>query len=367
METILIIEDDELIRENMIELFTNEGYSVLAAENGKIGLQIAMERIPDMIVSDIMMPEMDGFQVYKSIRTEPLLSIIPFIFLSALSDQLNIRFGMGLGADDYITKPFVNSELIEAVRNRIAKSRTARKSMEELKIHLVRSVPHEFLTPLNSVLGFSQLLIDACVENEDLPRKDILEFSGYIHSAGRKLLRITRNYVLFTELTLKMKNQSIESQSSDEATCNIDSFIPDFLFDLAKNENRDSNLEINFENVDLLISSKYLKKILEELLDNAMKFSLPHLKISINGFHENRFYRVIVEDSGKGMSLDEIQAIEAFVQFDRAMTEQSGLGLGLSIVRKLIDLHQGEFWMESERGIGTKVNVRLPLAEKRKK
>jgi signal transduction histidine kinase len=367
METILIIEDDELIRENMIELFTNEGYSVLAAENGRVGLQIAMERIPDMIVSDIMMPEMDGFQVYKSIRTEPFLSIIPFIFLSALSDKLNIRLGMGLGADDYITKPFVNSELIEAVRNRIAKSRTARKSMEELKLNLIRSVPHEFLTPLNSVLGFSQLLIDACVENDDLPRADILEFSGYIHSAGKKLLRIIRNYVLFTELTLKMQNQSSESQFSDETAFNIDSFIPDFLFDLAKKENRDSNLEINFENVDLLISTKNLKKILEELLDNAMKFSLPHFKISIKGFQENQFYRVIVEDCGKGMSLDEIQAIEAFVQFDRTMTEQSGLGLGLSIVRKLIDLHQGEFWIESGRGIGTKANIRLPLLEKGKK
>ena len=89
METILIIEDDELIRENLIELFTNEGYLTLAAENGKIGLELAIKRIPDMILSDIMMPEMDGFQVYKSIRSEPLLSVIPSPALS-VSGSLGI-------------------------------------------------------------------------------------------------------------------------------------------------------------------------------------------------------------------------------------------------------------------------------------
>ncbi len=209
MEKILIIEDDELIRENMIELFTNEGYCVFSAENGKKGLEKAIQKIPDIIVSDIMMPEMDGFQVYKSIRSEPLLAVIPFIFLSALSDRLHIRSGMVLGADDYITKPFINTELLEAVKNRIAKSKVLKKTMEDLKLNLIRSVPHEFLTPLNAVLGFSRLLIDGCNDEEGLSKEDILDFGVFIHGAGRKLLRITQNYVLLTELMLNEQSSDL--------------------------------------------------------------------------------------------------------------------------------------------------------------
>ena len=363
METILIIEDDELIRENLIELFTNEGYLTLAAENGKIGLELAIKRIPDMILSDIMMPEMDGFQVYRSIRSEPLLSVIPFIFLSALSDKLNIRSGMELGADDYITKPFLNSELIHAVKNRIEKSRASKKAMEDLKLNLIRSVPHEFLTPLNSILGFSQLLIDGCHEKGGIPIEDVLEFSGYIHSAGNKLLRITHNYVLFTELTTAHNSRKLQSRLEEDVYFDVEKTLPDFIMEIAKRESCEGNLEIQFEKANLSISVKSLNKILEELVDNALKFSGMQSLVTIKGFRENNFYRIIIEDKGKGMSFQEIQRVEAFTQFNRSKMEQSGLGLGLSLVQMLLDLNQGEFWIESEKGKGTRANIRVGLLD----
>lgn len=361
MEKILIIEDDELIRENLIELFTNEGYLVFASENGRKGLLKAFESVPDIIVSDIMMPEMDGFQVYKSIRSEPLLSVIPFIFLSALSDRLHIRSGMVLGADDYITKPFINSELLEAVKNRIQKSKAVKKSMEELKFNLIRSVPHEFLTPLNAVMGFSQLLLDGCNEGDFLSKQDIHDYAFYIHDAGKKLLRITKNYVLFTELSIKQKSPEYKNRVNTETYENIKEEISEILFQFAKSENRENDLEIKIENANLLFSRSGLAKILEEILSNAMKFSKVKTKIIINGFIKGEHYYITIQDFGKGMTQEEIHKVESFIQFDRQVSEQSGLGLGLALVKKIIDIDQGEFWLESEKEKGTLANIKIGL------
>jgi len=363
MIKILIIEDDELIRENMNELFSNEGYQVEVANDGKIGLKKIREIVPDLIVSDIMMPELDGFQVYKSIRDDPNLSIIPFIFLSALSDRKNHRIGMGLGADDYITKPFTNSELLTVVKERIEKSKLRKKAMDDLKFNLIRSVPHEFLTPLNSILGFSQLLIEGTNSNE-LSEADTKEFAEYINLAGQKLLRLTTNYILLTELTLMSKNPKFTDLVLSEITMNIHLSIPEFISDLAKVNNRLEDISVYFESANLKISSKNLMKIVEELLDNAIKFSTPKTKIQIRGFHEDQFYCISFQDEGNGIHFDDLKKIESFMQFERDKIEQAGLGLGLSIVMKLVDLNQGQFRIESERGRGTIVTVKILYEEK---
>ncbi len=363
MIKILIIEDDELIRENMNELFSNEGYQVEVANDGKIGLKKIREIIPDLIVSDIMMPELDGFQVYKSIRDDPNLSIIPFIFLSALSDRKNHRIGMGLGADDYITKPFANSELLTVVKERIEKSKLRKKAMDDLKFNLIRSVPHEFLTPLNSILGFSQLLIEGTNSNE-LSTADTKEFAEYINLAGQKLLRLTTNYILLTELTLMSKNPKFTESVLSEITMNIHLSIPEFISNLAKVNNRLEDISVYFESANLKISSKNLMKIVEELLDNAIKFSTPKTKILIRGFHEEQFYCISFQDEGIGIHFDDLKKIESFMQFERDKTEQAGLGLGLSIVMKLVDLNQGQFRIESKRGHGTIVTVKFWYEEK---
>lgn len=359
MDKILIIEDDELIRENMRELFSNEGYDVYTAINGRIGLENAKLIFPEIIISDIMMPEMDGFQVYQEMRENPQLSVIPFIFLSALSDKVSHRHGMSMGADDYITKPFVNSELLEAVKNRIAKSKLAKKSMDDLKLNLVNTVPHEFFTPLNSVLGFSQLLIDAAKEEENLSKREVLEFSEYINIAGKRLLRLTRNYILFSELTL----------ATDRSFLQVDTLIkghldlPDFIMEIAKSYNRENDLSIKLEEMNVKISSFHLKKIIEELIDNAIKFSKANSKISVNGFKEGIYYNLVVEDLGRGMNPGEIQKVASFVQFERNKMEQAGLGLGLSLVKKILSIFHGEFQMESEKGKGTKTIAKIQVYE----
>ncbi len=123
MEKILLIEDNEALRENTAEILSLGNYEVITAENGKIGVEKAIAHVPDLIVCDIMMPVLDGYGVFQIISMNENLQHIPFIFLSAKSERVDLRKGMEMGADDYITKPFTDAELINAIRARFEKQR----------------------------------------------------------------------------------------------------------------------------------------------------------------------------------------------------------------------------------------------------
>ncbi|WP_017720862.1 putative bifunctional diguanylate cyclase/phosphodiesterase [Kamptonema formosum] len=122
MPKILVIEDEALVRANILEILDSSGdFDALGAENGLVGVRLAREHRPDLIVCDIMMPELDGYGVLEALRADPATAAIPFIFLTAKADQGDLRFGMNLGADDYLTKPFRRTELLVAISTRLQK------------------------------------------------------------------------------------------------------------------------------------------------------------------------------------------------------------------------------------------------------
>ena len=121
MSKILILEDDENVRLPLIDLLEAENYTVLAAPDGKQGLELARKEKPDLIVSDIMMPELDGHAVFEALQKDPITAVIPFIFLTAKTDPSDIREGLGLGADDYLTKPFEQEDLLDSIQTRLNK------------------------------------------------------------------------------------------------------------------------------------------------------------------------------------------------------------------------------------------------------
>ncbi len=123
MKTILLIEDDTALRENTAELLELNDYAVITAANGTLGITSAKENLPDIIVCDIMMPDTDGYEVLEVLSSHEATSHIPFIFLSARTEHKEIRKGMNLGADDYLTKPFEEEDLISAIESRIAKAK----------------------------------------------------------------------------------------------------------------------------------------------------------------------------------------------------------------------------------------------------
>lgn len=124
MVQILVIEDELAVRENIVDLLEAEDYSVITTENGFMGLIWASEHIPDLIISDVMMPEIGGHDILRALRQNPITASIPFIFLTALSDKNDIRHGMNLGADDYLTKPYARIDLLNAIAARIEKNKS---------------------------------------------------------------------------------------------------------------------------------------------------------------------------------------------------------------------------------------------------
>ncbi|MFM7176871.1 MAG: response regulator transcription factor, partial [Bacteroidota bacterium] len=130
MKTLLLIEDHPDMRENTTEILELAGYKVIAAENGKAGIDAALKNIPDLIICDVMMPELDGYGVLHVLSKNPKTSGIPFIFLTAKSEKEDFRKGMSLGADDYITKPFSDSDLMDAIEIRLRKSEALKKDYD---------------------------------------------------------------------------------------------------------------------------------------------------------------------------------------------------------------------------------------------
>jgi CheY-like chemotaxis protein len=131
MKNILLIEDDRALRENTEELLELSGYSVQVAPNGKIGIQLAKEELPDLIICDIMMPEVDGYGVLENLSSDESTKHIPFIFLSAKTEHKEIRKGMDMGADDYLTKPFEEDDLMSAIESRLAKAELLGRMINE--------------------------------------------------------------------------------------------------------------------------------------------------------------------------------------------------------------------------------------------
>ena len=131
MTKILIVEDELFVRENIVDLLEAEDFDVFSTENGILGILWAQENLPDLIICDVMMPEINGYEVLEEIRELPEISLTPFIFLTAMSDKGDIRQGMELGADDYLTKPFTREELLNAISSRLLKHTKIIKQIDD--------------------------------------------------------------------------------------------------------------------------------------------------------------------------------------------------------------------------------------------
>jgi CheY-like chemotaxis protein len=154
MKKILLIEDDIVLRENTAELLELSGYKVETASNGRAGVEVAKKYLPSLIVCDIMMPELDGYGVLESLSKNDITKYIPFIFLSAKTERQDIRKGMDLGADDYITKPFNEEELISAIESRIAKAAILYEERQNMGVFHEENVFNDEMKTLNDLKNF---------------------------------------------------------------------------------------------------------------------------------------------------------------------------------------------------------------------
>lgn len=362
MTKILVIEDEEAIRENILELLTAQDFEALGVENGYKGIQAARENKPDLIICDITMPEIDGYGVLQALRTDSATAMIPFIFLTALTDKINTRKGMELGADDYLTKPCRPTELLNAIATRLEKqaaiNQQQAQKLEELRNNITLSLPHELRTPLNAILGFSELLLEELSSPEQSDRREMVE---QIQISGQRLYRLIQNFLFYAELELIATNpERIKALRSHQLE-NSNLIIGELAIKQAQESKRQLDLHTQLQNAVLAISATHLKKLVEELIDNAFKFSAPGTPVNIITEVNNNFFILTVSDRGRGMTAEQIASLGAYMQFERRLYEQQGSGLGLAIAKRLAELHGGTLVIESIYGEQTIVKVVLPI------
>jgi two-component system, sensor histidine kinase and response regulator len=363
MVKILVIEDAEPLRNDILEMLTFEGFEVRGAENGLVGVQVAREYRPDLIVCDIMMPELDGYGVLNMLRKDEATVAIPFIFLTAKTDRTDVRHGMGLGADDYLTKPFVASELLETIQARLEKQKTLNELVEsrlkELSESIITALPHELRTPLNTIIGFSDMLI---LEAPRLKPEQIADWSQHINLAALRLYRLVENYLLYVRTELALQNAvevaTLRKKTLDQPN-NVIEFHAVHKAQAAQREN-DLTLKLSGDS-NIIINDQDLGKIVEEVLDNALKFSGPGTPVVVETEAADEEFNLRISDQGRGMSAEQIDSIGVYMQFERWLYEQQGSGLGLVIVKRLAELYGGSLQIESSEQ-GTIVTIRLLLA-----
>src|SRR5215469_255490 len=203
MNKILVIDDEEWLREMVHMALEQKGYEVVEAENGAGGVEVARKEVPDLILCDVNMEKMDGYQTLSSMRNEPLTASIPFILMTGLADHAGMRHGMELGADDYLPKPFTIDALYGAVDARLKKLQTVRqeaeKKLADLRDNISLMLPHELRTPLNGILAYGEIL---AAEAATLPPQEVAEMGKVIHDSGKRLERLIENFLIYAQIEL---------------------------------------------------------------------------------------------------------------------------------------------------------------------
>lgn len=362
MTKILVIEDDNELRNIISEVLCAENFSVIEAEDGAIGLQLAQEELPDLIICDIMLPSLDGYGVLYEIRSIPSLQMVPFIFLTAKSTKTDLRLGMELGADDYLTKPFTRDELLGAIATRLAKQvaieRESQKKLDDLRDRITYALPHEFRTPLNSILNNSKLLLE---NYRDTEPEEALAMLKDIHHSGQLLYRLVQKFLLYGQLIQLGKDpERVRKLSNANEKSFSKKIIEQIALQKAIEFNREEDLQLDLQEAVILISERKLGKIVEEIIDNAFKFSSAGTPVQIRSFSQDNNFQLFIIDSGRGMTTEQIANLGAYMQFERKIYAQQGSGLGLTIAKLMIELYGGELRIESIPDKQTIVHVICP-------
>jgi CheY-like chemotaxis protein/anti-sigma regulatory factor (Ser/Thr protein kinase) len=354
MSKILVVEDSKAVLSNIVKILNLNGYNTLSATNGAEGFEIARTELPDLIISDIMMPECDGYTLLNDLRKNSKTEQIPIIFLSAKVDRIEIRKGMVAGADDYITKPFRTNDLIESIETQLAKKTKLNSKLEELYSNISTYIPHELRTPLVSIFGYTDMMIS----DLDLLSKGEMKImlSGIRNTADR-LYKTLEKFLRYSETELMMKDQASYKELLDNYVSSPHWMIEEVL------EKSSFRSRVNYKNdvkateFEIKIFADHFKLIVEELLVNANKFSTKDSEILLETKNSDNKFSVTVTNYGRGMSSEEIAKISPFVQHKRKVYEQDGNGLGLAIIKRLCEFYSAQIQINSHPDSVTRIEV----------
>lgn len=359
---VLIIEDDASIRHSLLDLLEAEDYSVAEAENGFEGVDRAREFLPDLIICDIMMPDLDGYGVLEQLHKDQVTAVIPFIFLTAKADRADQRRGMGLGADDYLTKPFTRQDILEAIETRLAKrhelDRRHESELTALRESIALALPHELRTPLSGIKTGASVIVET---GTSMTVDEIKNVADIVYQSAERLERLIVNYLAYAEFEVTVRDPKRMDMLRARVTPSATLTIGQEARRVAERLQRTNDLQLNLQDSPLRIADLHLMKLVEELLSNAFKFSLTGKPVQLSGEVDGKTYRLTVTDHGRGMTAEQIANYGAYIQFERKLHEQQGSGLGLFIARRITEIYSGSLTINSLYGQQTTVEVKLPI------
>ncbi len=365
---LLLLVDDQIENLQVLGNILTE-YRISITTSGRDAIRIAGEIIPDLILLDIMMPEMNGFLTCKAIKDNPDTADIPIIFVTARIQLEDMVEGFHLGAVDYITKPFEAEELLVRVKTHVDLRRARQTIMWQNK-HLLdlnfeknkflSIAAHDLKNPLKVIHGFSKLIIDKFLS---FSVEEIKEFMNDIRTSAEGMLRIITNM--------------LEVNAIDEGKLEVmtDDIPAEFIGEIILQDNAahsySKNIEIILTNEagKLSINTDFakLRQLLDNILDNAITFSSFNKKVSIvidqHDEDNKQYIRFRIKDEGPGISDDEIPLLfEKFRKLsNRPTANEITTGLSLAIVKGYVELLKGVVICDSVLNEGTEFTVVLPL------
>lgn len=362
---ILIVDDNPTNISLLEEILTENGYQVLAASNGSKALKVVERRSPDLILLDVMMPNIDGYEVCRQLKLDSKTQRIPIIFLSALGEPINKIEGFKVGGVDYITKPFNMEELLSRVGTHIA-LRQAQNKLEETnqflaqvnqeKNEFLNIVAHDLKNPLSNILIFSGHLIKRKLEHER-----VIELAKMISNSGKQMFKLVDDLL---DISLIEAGQLI----TQKTTINVHSFLMKLVDELKSiAEAKELQLELKSEQTNAFITGDEIRlhQIFENLIGNAIKFSPPQKAIYIKIEPSEEQVMVSIQDEGPGFSQEDQTRL--YQKFARLSAQPTGgettTGLGLSIVKRLVDAMDGEIHCQSVKEQGACFSLFFPKLE----
>jgi len=346
---ILIVDDAVDTVELLTKRLRFEGYDTAEAYDGEEALKQVAQYNPDLIILDVMMPELDGYEVCQRLKSDENTKYIPVLMLTAKGEIEDKVKGLDIGADHYLPKPFDYKEVSARVRSLVATKAAREKLVEEEKLEaleqMMEGVAHEIRNPLTSIGGFARRVYDRLPQGD--PNKKYMELIindvARLEDMIKELLELETGAISYRELT-NINDVIMEALKSFEQ-------------DL-EDEGIEARTELG-DNLPLIsIDQEQMKKALANLVENSIEAMQDRLKIlKITSRTSDGRMEIQVSDIGKGIPKDKIKNI-----FDPFFTSKTrGPGVGLTFTLKIIQEHRGTISAESEPGKGTTFTMRLPL------
>ena len=374
---ILIVDDDPIVRSLMRDALEDEGFSVVEAEDGVEACRVCEERLPVLLVVDVVMPQMDGFELCPELRNRPATKDVPILIATGLDDLHSVAKAYDAGATDFIAKPLnwliLNHRIrymlraaraFNELRQNQERLRTAKEEAEaanRAKSEFLTNMSHELRTPLNAIIGFSSMM------NGQLAGPlgtEYLEYTKIIVESATHLLAIINDILDVARAeTGRLKLSEEEVDIAD-----IVSLSAGMIRTLAEK----AEVECSFEVADDLPlfwgDPTKMRQILINLLTNAIKFTPAGGEVRLTAKQEqNGAINFLIKDTGIGIPADKMAiALAPFGQVDSSLARRyDGVGLGLPLTKRLLELHNGTLEIISEPGRGTEVTALLPPARSR--